>query len=461
MVDADQMLQRTAPAAAVARPLAPVFSTTLTEVAGCIMVGTACADMWFGIYTLTRAFIYIIAVALAFVGGGFTLRLTVLTSFFFLCGGLYILTALACPPVPNLVKSDIRNILVGFAFLATLSLPDLTRAAWERFQLRIHRTVLLVSTLGAILGLAKLFYYNNGGIVLRLMDSERGYPLGSSLQMDYNFYSLPLLLGLLSAFWLMKRDKSSRWCTLALLCVPELVLAVLLSGSRRGLITLIWAVPILSAWLIFYRRDNQYGQRGAGVSWKGVIAGLLLVAVLCMLNLDSLTRFVSEMASTDSFSKVSGRWRTFEEGTYADSRMHYWTITLERLARFEPVEYIFGQGFAYVTDLGADPSIPEDYPHNFVLSSMLYGGVAQTGCLIGMVSVALLRLSRRRQGSGMFAAWFALVIFFLLTSANSFFSSEIAIFLTVFGLSITRFGPKQVGMPTTRTRAMHLVRQAA
>lgn len=417
--------------------------------------------MWCWVYTPSRALFYLLAVALAFVGGGFKLRLTQPGSLFFLAGGLYILTALLYPPVPRLVLSDIGNIVLGFAILSTLSLSDLTPEAWERFQLQAHRTVLVVATVGAMLGLAKLVYFNQGGIIPSLMDPERGYPLGSSLRMDYNFYSLPLLLGLFSAFWLMKKDNSSLWRTAALLCLPELVLAVLLSGSRRGLMTVTCAVPILSAWVIFSRRHARLGQRGAGISRKAVLASLCLAAVLCGWKLDSLTQFVNEVTSADSFSDVMSRWRTFEEGTYSDSRMHYWAIAMERLSRFEPIDYLFGQGFGYVTDLGADPSLVEDYPHNFILSSMLYGGLLQTGCLIAMVTIALIRLTRRAQGGGMLAAWFVLVIVFLSASANSFFSSEIAVFLAVVGLGVRRFGPKQGAVPVARVQAMHAVRQAA
>jgi hypothetical protein len=345
------------------------------------------------------------------------------------------------PPIPGLVKNDIRNILVGSAFLATLGLADLTREAWQRFQVWAHRTVIVVATVGALLGLAKLIYYNQGGVVNFLMDPERGYPLGSSLRTDYNFYALPLLLGVLSACWLMKRDLSSLWCTAGLLCLPVLVFAVLLSGSRRGLVTVFCAVPILSAWLIFGRRRARSGQAGAGISWKALLAGLAFAAVLCALKLDTLTRFASEAVSTDSFSALMTRWATFETGTYSDSRVHYWTVTINRLSHFAPLDCVIGQGFAYVTDLGAEPDVLEDYPHNFLLSAMLYGGAVQTGCLIVIVLIALTRLSRRSQNCGMLAAWFALVLIFLSTSCNSFFSSEMAVFLAVFGLGLRRFKP--------------------
>jgi hypothetical protein len=418
----------------------------LTELAGCLMFGTACTNLWLEINTLIRASIYVIAVVLAFLGGGLKLRLTARSSFLFLSGGLFILTALLYPPVPILVRDDIRNIIVGWAFLSTLGLSDLTAEAWDRFQLRVHRTVMTVSTVGAVLGLAKLLYFIQGGIILALMDPERGYPLGTSLCMDYNFYSLPLLLGLLSAFWLMKRDQSSFWRTTALVCLPALAGAVLLSGSRRGLITVLCAVLILSAWLIFSSRRSHPGKRGAGISWKAVLAGLCLLAVLCVLKLDPLIKGVDDLTSARSFSDVMGRWRTFEEGTYSDSRMHYWTVALQRLSRFEPLDYAIGDGFGYVTDFGADPTSVEDYPHNFLLSSMFYGGLLQTLCLIAMVSVVLLRLSGRVPGAGMFAGWFVLVIFFLSTSCNSFFSSEIAVFLTVLGLGLKGSGQEQSGV---------------
>jgi hypothetical protein len=419
---------------------------TLTEVAGCIMLGTALLDMWFGIESSIRAGIYLFAVALAFVAGGFRPRLTAPGCLFLLVGGLYLFKALLYPPVPKLVKSDIRNILVGLAFLCTLGLPDLPREAWERFQIRTHRTVLIVSTLGAVLGLGKLLYYDHGGIVPQLMNPERGYPLGTSLQMDYNFYSLPLLLGLLSAFWLIKRDSSRFWCSAGLLCVPELSFAVLLSGSRRGFITVCCIVPVLSVWLIVGRRKNHQRHPAAGLSRKALFSFAVLVLILAAAKLETLSEFATEVTAGDSFANVLKRWETFEEGTYSESRMHYWSVSFARLSRFDPLEYILGQGFAYVTDLGANMDAEEDYPHNFLLSSLLYGGVTQTTCLVAMISVALVRLSRRTQRSGMFAAWFFLVLLFLFTSCNSFFSSEIAIFLTVIALGINRCETDEQGL---------------
>ena len=408
---------------------------TLIELAGCMVIAAMCVDMWLGIYTLVRCGIYIVAVILALAGSGFKARISPLGGLFFLTGGLYILKALLYPPVPSLVRNDIRNILVGFAFLATFGMAHLTQEAWRQFQFKLHRTMVLFSTLGAVLGLAKLFYYNQGGVIPYLMDPERGYPLGTSLTMDYNFYSLPLLLGILSAFWLMKRDGSSLWRTLALVSLPLLVVAVLFSGSRRGLIVLACAVPFLAAWLIFGRREPRPEQAGSGAIWKAALTILGCVLLFCALQLDSVSQAVQEVTAADSLSDVWKRWQTFQEGTYSDSRVYYWTVTLQRLSHFRFLDFLFGQGFGYVTDLGADPDLAEDYPHNFVLSSMLYGGVLQTSILLMMVFLAFTQLAFGGNRS-LLGGWFLLVVFFLSTSCNSFFSSEIAVFLTVVALAL-------------------------
>jgi len=413
---------------------------TLTELAGLLMLGTACTVMCLGLNVVSRAVLYLFALALAIAGGGLRPRLSAFASLFPLCGSLYIFKALLNQPVPKLVIADIGDILFGFGILATLRLSDLSCASWQRFQLRLHRTVLMVSSLGAVLGLAKLFYFNQGGMIPFILDSERGYPLGTSLRMDYNFYSLPLLLGVLSAFWLLKNDSSSRWCLAALLALPELLFGVLLSGSRRGLIAIACMVPTLTVWLLWSRRQTGNGGGNKGISIKALVAMPFLLAVICILNLNSLADFVDQVTSANSFSEIVGRWQTFENGTYSDSRMYYWTAAVQRFARFGPLDYMFGEGFAYVTELDADPEVSEDYPHNFLLSSMLYGGLLQTTCLIAMILVVIFRLARCSRSSGMFAAWYVLVILFLMTSCNSFFSSEIAIILTIIGLGVPRFG---------------------
>ena len=429
--------------------------SALTELAGCVMFGVACADMVLGVYTLIRAALYLIAVALAFAGAGFKLRMPALGWLFLLAGGLYLLKALLYPPVPMLVRSDIRNILVGSAFLATLNLADLTAETWEHFQLKVHRTVLSVATVGAVLGLAKFMYFIQGGIVPSLMDPERGYPLGSSLQVDYNFYSLPLLMGIFSAFWLMKRDPSSLWRTGALLSVPALVGGVLLSGSRRGLTIVVIAAPLLLLWALLSGKGTALPENGGKIRWKTLAVGLALVAGIGVLKRDALDDFAGRFLSADSLVQITQRWETFQDGTYSDSRLNHWSIALDRLARFRPLQYLFGEGFAYVTDLGADPEVEEDYPHNFLLSSMLYGGLVQTTCLVLMLAMAMSRLARRAAGSGMLCAWFLLLLYYLSTSCNSFFSSEAAVFLAVVGLGVKRFGPKRVVTAEFRSQGLY------
>lgn len=397
--------------------------------------------MWLGIDTRIRALIYLIAVFLAFLGGGSRVRISTPGALFCVCGGLYVLTALFSWPIPELVKNDIRNILVGLACLLTFNLRQMTRPAWEHLQMSARRTVLVVSTVGAVLGLAKLVYFNAGGIVPWLEDVDGSYPMGSSLRMDYNFYSLPLLLGVLSSFWILRRDRSARWCAAALLSLPALVISVLLSGSRRGLLTIALGVPALIVWLVFSLTANRARRRRLRVPWKWILTGLSLAVMLCVLKAEALSGFFEGLASADSFSRVMGRWMTFENGTYSDSRIEYWTVALERIGRFRPIQYVLGEGFDYITDLGASQPDPiGDYPHNFLLSSMLYGGLVQTLILMAMVWIAWRRLWQRSQGSRMFALWFGLVILFVATSLNSFFSSEIAVFLAVFGFNVRVFG---------------------
>jgi hypothetical protein len=245
---------------------------------------------------------------------------------------------------------------------------------------------------------------------------------------------------LFSAFYVMKRDPSSIWRTVALLCVPALVSAVVLSFSRRGLTTVVIATPLLVLWALLSSKKPHFAGNTPWIRWKTLAVVLVLLTGVGLWKLDALSEFYSGFSSADSLVTLTKRWQTFQDGTYSDSRLDHWSITMERLARFRPLQYLFGEGFAYVTDLGADPDVEEDYPHNFILSSMLYGGVLQTGCLLVMVIVAFSRLCRRATRSGMLTAWFLLILYFLMTSCNSYFSSETAVFLLVLGLGVRSFG---------------------
>src|SRR3974390_2082826 len=120
-VTAEKSERRTVEAIPLGRRLPPP-AMTLTELAGCVLVGTACAFMWVWVFTPARAVLYVIAMALAFVGGGFRIRLTTAAGLFFLVGGLFIIKALLYPPVPWLVLLVIGDILLGFAILPPLGM---------------------------------------------------------------------------------------------------------------------------------------------------------------------------------------------------------------------------------------------------------------------------------------------------------------------------------------------------
>lgn len=118
------------------------------------------------------------------------------------------------------------------------------------------------------LSLVKLFFLLRGVKFEFLCDPNGLYPNGTSLVIDYNFYSLVNILGIVTASFLMVKERSTGRSVLLQLLVFGLIINVMFSTSRRGIVVLALIILFLFLVLLF----AWAARKG---TWMAILSGKL------------------------------------------------------------------------------------------------------------------------------------------------------------------------------------------
>lgn len=113
------------------------------------------------------------------------------------------------------------------------------------------KQVIIVSAIVSVFGLIKLFYQLSG-ITFDFLDIA-GYPVGSSLVKDSNFYSLFMFFGIFSIFYVIKNDITKLSSSLYQILLLLFSVNIIFSTSRRGLILfIVLLLAVLIIWVLSF-----------------------------------------------------------------------------------------------------------------------------------------------------------------------------------------------------------------
>lgn len=345
----------------------------------------------------------------------------------FTTGVAFIVTAYFTGQGLGVVRSDVVSILQGAVFIVFVSLSKVSLRRREAFWLLLHRSFALLGGIAGYLGLAKLFLMNQG-VILDFFYTEDGvYPPGASLNGDYNFFSLGLIIAAGSSAWLIQNDRSYVFYLVSHVGIPGMISAMLLTSSRRALVFVaIGVVAVLFS--IIRKKARATSSATEALRRRGrwvVVAAYFVVALSVLASSGSIIAKFQAFLNEQEVRQVTDRARTLGTEEAIEGRTLYWDATFKILEDSSPGQWLLGGGFGYVLEMGSIGGVTEDYPHNFLLSAILYGGVFQ-------LLLTLLLLAR-----SLFACWWAgpthrVVLFWLsmlclfhLSSSNSLFSTEL------------------------------------
>lgn len=389
-----------------------------------LVLATMVAEMAFQLSGDYSALLLLLYCLVSFiVASGFTFQRR--AWFFLVPAALYVITGLLTGPSLSVVQGDIFSIVQGVAFVLFAGTATFDAARRDMLLLNLHRSFAIVGFFAAYIGLVKLVLLNRGSILTQFT-TPTGIPfVGTSLNGDYNVYSMALVVSLCSAVWLLRREPKVLFRYLCHATVPGIAAALLLTSSRRGIAYLLVSAVALTAWIIATRKSSA---TRAGTLNRGAL-GLVYssVVVLMVLNEGQLREGIADFFAESEVRAITLRYQSIQSGQATQTREWYFSQGAAEIAAADVASLLIGQGFGYVTQMGAVTGELEDYPHNFVLSAMLYGGVLQTTVTLLMLGAAL-RASWRQGRDGQLLGYMLLcMIVFLLVSSNSIFSMELLV----------------------------------
>jgi hypothetical protein len=310
--------------------------------------------------------------------------------------------------------SEAFNILWWTSFGALLLIQLIkTRVKFGTFLIYVSSIVFFGSIISAALGILKYINLLSGNL-LNSYYYEDNLLLGSSLSSDYNVYALGLSIGALFSIVVHKNITKKYLKYLYFLAITLIILAILLSGSRRGVVMSVFVIYSL----VYSNRIMNARKQIALIS---TIYIPVIIIFLISINWDKISELI---LSTELLDQSISRVLTLKDQIQGENeRTIRFSWSLDFFLGRSSFEQIFGSGFEYLKLMGQKFSGElEDNPHNFLFSVLLYGGLFGFFVMILLIYAVI-------NASFCFHRFLypvlLIVLFFGLTSSNSLFSLRI------------------------------------
>lgn len=329
------------------------------------------------------------------------------------------------------VRYDIGNLLWTLPFVvAVFSLIE-TDEHYHYFMKYLCWGFATLGTIMAALSFYKLIALSQGKLLSWVDYTAPVVLTGTSLIGDNNVYASGL--GICAfGFAYFYTNTQNKLLRLALHVLPLFILsASFMSGSRRS-------VFYILAFILFYTGSQPKSIVQFFLKNLRLAMLLLLATVIILLNADTLLNTIGINVNAESvFTIINRQSQLTQSYKFVSTRAIRWDYALDLYQQYNILQKLIGDGFGYLLSFKTKfVAIGEDYPHNFMLSALLYGG------LIGLLSSLLLVFKcfevfyRDIRKYSIPLAWFGIMILTNIMSGNSILTLRFSIFMFLFPLFI-------------------------
>lgn len=326
----------------------------------------------------------------------------------------------------EIVLSEIATIIWWYLFMSVLNSFLNNNHIFEEFKRKLFKSFSWISIVAAIVGLVKLFLLGQGNILpfmeINLPNGKTVLLNGTSLNLDYNIYSIGLLMGVFSTVFCYRNTNKKNIKLFYSFAIFLQLFAASLSSSRRGFVLSIVVFLILIIWNK-QLMNKTFKKQINNTKYQFVFLSVFIIIVCYFyIDIDSLFNSSIEMEG------LSNRLKTIEtiNSSENDLRTIRWEYALDYFNSKDWVANFFGSGFDYLESFGnyfGDSTL--DHPHNVWISSLLYGGIIGFLFTIILTFKIGIKYYNLRNSLGFFLAFYLLFTFFNFTSSNSIFSSRL------------------------------------
>jgi hypothetical protein len=352
------------------------------------------------------------------------------------------------------VFADLVDISVTSVFFVLLLGFANRRAVTAAFLRYYSRFAVAIAAVGAIAGLAKFLLLTQGIHLSALMVDGRAYPIGTSLPIDYNVYSLGLFQGVLFLRW-NRPGADTRIAFGRSIVAMTILAAIVLSGSRRlAIVTSMWILYVGIKWVIGHQESIRTGIYRLTLH-KRTFWAFILVGIAFLIGVRVLDSVSYDAPAVQRIQRrATGIADVFRDDSAIDRVLEPRAIRIQAafriLSDYSVADWIFGRGVRYRTEMAQrlGNRTGQDYPHNLFLSVLLSNGVLGLGYYFLMFFV----LIRRAIGSAVWpiSVYFVVLFLFSMTSGDQLLTSQV--FLTGLAISLVYFSRRYVRFQSIRPR---------
>jgi len=208
-----------------------------------------------------------------------------------------------------------------------------------------------------------------------------------------------------------------------------MIITIVLSGSRRGFV-------VIGVMLLVYVFKNlltiiNFKRRSIRNKLAYFSTAIIIVFIINNVNID-VSKNIYE------FEKILNRIDTIlnsteKNGSFSERTIR-WNYAGELINDYSISQIIFGNGFKYLALYGkkfGHSGEAEGYPHNIIISQMLFSGLVGVAILLLLYYQIIKLYLKYFEILKIFFYFFIIATVFQFTSSNTFFSLKIYVLLVI------------------------------
>lgn len=350
-------------------------------------------------------------------------------------GFFYLIGIIITQKIPDYALRDILEFGVNIFMLFVLFFLMHYSEKRKGFLYVFRKITSLIGISAVLISLAGIIKY-----ILQIQGVEMSFenPLGTAFNTDKNFYALYSFLGLISFYPRITHSNNVGKQLFYQMLFLVLIANIILSFSFRSVLLLSFifiTVLFLQTYRLISSKSEVINNLTSNL-WLVSIALLIFFTVnITILSIDQdysnrLTlKYTSENLETDikpDDSKIITKSFNYSK----------WEYALEIFKQQKTTAKLFGNGFNYFEKYGEHFSRGQnkfDYPHNPVLSALLYSGILGAVFTLFFIIIAVYYSFIYFKKYPLFSMMLFICLLFVFFSGNSMFS--VPIFLFLFSLS--------------------------
>ncbi|TDM32452.1 hypothetical protein ETI03_01790 [Macrococcoides canis] len=359
-------------------------------------------------------------VALKLFTGRAKIKVNIVFLFFLLTICAYLIGVYNTVDTYSSVKFDLINIISYFFVWILIS--DLQKDDFKSLFNVFSKLMIINGAIFAPISILKFILLTRGTFISVLYIDDL-YPSGTSLVIDYNMFSMSIIISaILSIYMISRSEKLSYKLILSIIIIADLI-SVLFAGSRRGWVILSLLLIIIFFLVIFRMMSNKNA-----FTIILFISTILTTVLFIILSIFYIMNIDLTLLASKEVEKLIARFDTLKFDQLnqgVENRDIRWSFTFYLIENMNSFELLLGNGFDYLRLFSERFNTPldSDYPHNPILSSMLYSGLIGTLPLALMLGLSLAKsLALVIKCRFTLAAPFIVSFAFSIISANSIFS---------------------------------------